>query len=321
MNILICDDSSIARKSIDRCIVKTDKLNIFFADNGRQALMLMQQQNIDILFLDLTMPILDGFDVLAALPINTYPTKVVVVSGDIQKEAVIRCKELGAYSFIAKPFKDNDKMSQLFAQLGLIYIPLMASNQPICKDDGLAKFKEVSNIALCKGAAIIADHLHQFIHLPVPHVGPLSYGELKMTLNDVRHRDNESAVSQRFVSGGIHGEALVCLRGQDLAMMGNQLGYDPEHSTYNEIIINISNLLVSSYLFSLGNQLGRSISLRKPVVLEDKVFLLNNKISEYESLFAIEYIYIAEVMDVQCEVLFFLDSASVDYIYDIMETL
>ncbi|MCV5942663.1 hypothetical protein OFN64_38910, partial [Escherichia coli] len=63
----------------------------------------------------------------------------------------------------------------------------------------LAKFREIANIALGKGAAIMADHLHAFIQLPVPHVGPLSYGELHMTLVDVIGRDSSVAVSQRFV--------------------------------------------------------------------------------------------------------------------------
>ena len=81
----------------------------------------------------------------------------------------------------------------------------------------------------------MADHLREFIQLPVPHVGPLSYGELHMTLVDVIGRDGSVAVAQRFVGGGIHGEALVCLRGKNINQIGERLGYLLEFTPHNEI--------------------------------------------------------------------------------------
>ncbi|MDN3685747.1 response regulator [Vibrio sinaloensis] len=70
--------------------------------NGKLALEQMAQTNIDVLFLDLTMPVMDGFEVLASLPVNNHPTKVIIVSGDIQAAAKQRCRALGALDFIEK---------------------------------------------------------------------------------------------------------------------------------------------------------------------------------------------------------------------------
>jgi len=324
MKILICDDSAVARKLIARSIVQDTSLYLIEARDGHEALNILAEKNIDILFLDLTMPMMDGFEVLESLPVNQYPTKIVIISGDVQQEAKQRCIDLGAQAFIAKPLTE-EQVLPLYEQLGLRYAfkPSHSANSTsqICEESSsLAKFREIANIALGKGAAIMADHLHEFIQLPVPHVGPLSYGELYMTLVDVVGRDGSIAVAQRFVGGGIHGEALVCLRGKDINQIGERLGYLLEFTTYNEIILNISNLLVSSFLTSLGDQLDKQFSLRQPCIVDTLTPYCEEQ-SELGELFTIEYIYMAESLDFECEVLFLIDKSSVDIIYEIMELI
>ncbi|WP_045401605.1 response regulator [Vibrio hyugaensis] len=322
MKILICDDSAVARKLISRSIVHETSLHLIEAQDGYEALTILAEQNIDVLFLDLTMPIMDGFEVLESLPVSNYPTQVVIISGDVQQEAKQRCLDLGAIDFIAKPLSE-EQVIPLYETLGLQYAFSSSGNAvpaPEIEITPLAKFREVANIALGKGAAIMADHLHEFIQLPVPHVGPLSYGELHMTLVDVIGRDSSVAVAQRFVGGGIHGEALVCLRGKDINQIGERLGYLLEFTRHNEIILNVSNLLVSSFLTSLGTQLDKQFSLRQPAIIEN-VIPYNEEKSESGELFTIEYTYMAEALDFECEVLFLIDKSSVEIIYEIMELI
>ncbi|MFM2585160.1 response regulator [Vibrio campbellii] len=320
MKILICDDSAVARKLITRSIVQDTSLHLLEAQDGHEALKILAEQNIDVLFLDLTMPVMDGFEVLESLPVSQYPTKIVIISGDVQHEAKQRCLELGAMDFIAKPLAEEE-IIPLYEKLGLHYAFTAHTNaEPLPEVSPLSKFREVANIALGKGAAIMADHLREFIQLPVPHVGPLSYGELHMTLVDVIGRDGSVAVAQRFVGGGIHGEALVCLRGKDINQIGERLGYLLEFTPHNEIILNVSNLLVSSFLTSLGNQLDKQFSLRQPGIIETITPYCEEK-EESGELFTIEYTYMAESLDFECEVLFLIDKSSVDIIYEIMELI
>lgn len=324
MKILICDDSAVARKLIARSIVQDTSLHLIEAQDGYEALNILAEQNMDILFLDLTMPIMDGFEVLESLPVSHYQTKIVIISGDVQQEAKQRCIELGAQAFIAKPLAE-EQVIPLYEQLGLHYAfkpsHSIDPKSQICEEfSSLAKFREIANIALGKGAAIMADHLHEFIQLPVPHVGPLSYGELHMTLVDVVGRDGSVAVAQRFVGGGIHGEALVCLRGRDINQIGEKLGYLLEFTPHNEIILNISNLLVSSFLTSLGDQLDKQFSLRQPGIVDTLTPYCEEQ-GELGELFTIEYTYMAEALDFECEVLFLIDKPSVEIIYEIMELI
>ncbi|GAK20241.1 chemotaxis protein CheC [Vibrio sp. JCM 19052] len=297
-------------------------MHLLEAQDGHEALKILAEQNIDVLFLDLTMPIMDGFEVLESLPVSQHPTKIVIVSGDVQQEAKQRCLDLGAIDFIAKPLSE-EQVVPLYESLGLHYAfssSVEIEPTPNIEITPLSKFREVANIALGKGAAIMADHLREFIQLPVPHVGPLSYGELHMTLVDVIGRDSSVAVAQRFVGGGIHGEALVCLRGKDINQIGERLGYLLEFTPHNEIILNVSNLLVSSFLTSLGNQLDKQFSLRQPGIIETITPFSEEK-GEAGQLFTIEYTYMAEALDFECEVLFLIDKSSVEIIYEIMELI
>ncbi|WP_211919071.1 response regulator [Vibrio sp. B1REV9] len=324
MKILICDDSAVARKLISRSIVQESSMRLLESQDGSEALQVLAEQNIDVLFLDLTMPVMDGFEVLKRLPVSQHPTKVVVVSGDIQQEAKQRCLELGAVDFIAKPLA-MEQVAPLYERIGLRYADNGGKRAPNSGSgkreiSPLAKFREIANIALGKGAAIMADHLQEFIHLPVPHVGPLTSGELHMTLVDVISRERSVAVAQRFVGGGIHGEALVCLRGNDINQIGERLGYLAEFTPYNEIILNVSNLLVSSFLTSLGTQLDKQFSMRQPSILETLTPYDESK-CESGDLFTMEYTYMAEELDFECEVLFLIDKPSVDIIYEIMESI
>ncbi len=324
MKILICDDSAIARKLIIRTIVQKTSLHLIEARDGYEALRIMEEQDIDILFLDLTMPIMDGFEVLKSLPVSSYQTKVVIISGDVQQEAKQRCLELGAIAFIVKPLSE-EQVAPLYEQLGLHYafkpnLDLSPEQQIRDELSSLAKFREVANVALGKGAAIMADYLREFILLPVPHVGPLSYGELHMTLVDVIRREGSVAVAQRFVGGGIHGEALVCLRGKDINRIGERLGYRLEFTAHNEIILNVSNLLVSSFLTSLGMQLDKQFSLRQPTII-DTIAPYTEEQGSRGEIFTIEYTYMAESLDFECEVLFLIDRPSVEIIYEIMELI
>ncbi len=128
MKILICDDSKIAQKSLARNIKNTSEVNVFYAENGKEGLQTLSEHDIDVLFLDLTMPIMDGFEVLASLPVNSYQTHIIVVSADIQEKARQRCYELGAKEFIEKPF-NNDVIQQVFKKYQIPLLNTVATSQ------------------------------------------------------------------------------------------------------------------------------------------------------------------------------------------------
>ena len=74
------------------------------ASGGEEALSVCRAQPIEIMFLDLTMPDVDGYQVLETLKNEGLGrTKVIVMSADIQPEAQARIEKLGAVGFLPKP--------------------------------------------------------------------------------------------------------------------------------------------------------------------------------------------------------------------------
>jgi CheY-like chemotaxis protein len=116
--LLIVDDSSFARKQVLRALPKSWDVEISQAANGEEALEHIAQGRGEVVLLDLTMPVLDGFGVLEAIRAQDLPAVVIVISGDIQPEAEARVKKLGAIAFIKKPL-DPAVLNQVLSDFGI----------------------------------------------------------------------------------------------------------------------------------------------------------------------------------------------------------
>ena len=95
-SVLICDDSTFAQKQMARALPEELEVSINFASNGKEALKFIKNSKGDVLFLDLNMPIMDGYQTLEKIHQLQLDAVVIVVSGDIQPEAHRRVMELGA---------------------------------------------------------------------------------------------------------------------------------------------------------------------------------------------------------------------------------
>lgn len=119
MPVLICDDSILARKQVRKSLPESFDVEVQTAGNGVEALQVLRTQEIGLVFLDLTMPELDGIGVLEAIKSDGIDCFVIVISADIQPEMQRRVMELGALAFIQKPVSD-EKLAVILKQYGLI---------------------------------------------------------------------------------------------------------------------------------------------------------------------------------------------------------
>ena len=67
---------------------------VHFAKHGQEAITALEEGKGQLLFLDLNMPFMDGYETLKAIGRKKLNTKVIVISGDIQPEAHQRVKDL-----------------------------------------------------------------------------------------------------------------------------------------------------------------------------------------------------------------------------------
>ena len=117
--IIICDDSNMARKQMARALPESWEVDITFAKNGQEAVDFIKEGKGEVMFLDLTMPVMDGYETLELIKKEDLPIMVIVVSGDIQPEARERVKKLGALDFIKKPV-DTSKAVAVLQEYGLL---------------------------------------------------------------------------------------------------------------------------------------------------------------------------------------------------------
>src|SRR5690606_8216027 len=105
LNTLIVDDEALARRGLKhRLHSATDVHVIGEARNGREAVELIKKHAPDLVFLDIQMPGMDGFDVVRALPQDDLPAIVFVTAFD---EFAIKAFEANAVDYILKPIEDD----------------------------------------------------------------------------------------------------------------------------------------------------------------------------------------------------------------------
>jgi len=117
--ILICDDSLVSRKMVQKSLPEGWDVDITLAKNGLEGLEKIRQGLGEVVFLDLTMPEMDGFQLLEAMKVEKLKSFVIVISADIQPEARSRVLDLGAMDFIKKPI-DAQTLAASLKNFGLL---------------------------------------------------------------------------------------------------------------------------------------------------------------------------------------------------------
>ncbi|MCI7468900.1 MAG: response regulator [Lachnospiraceae bacterium] len=111
--ILIGDDSILARKQLKDVVARYIKNPVFIeATNGKEALEKYEQEQPDLTFLDIVMPVRDG--ILATIEITKQykDARIVIVSSVGTKNQLRAAIEAGALDFVQKPVRD-DLMEQI----------------------------------------------------------------------------------------------------------------------------------------------------------------------------------------------------------------
>jgi CheY-like chemotaxis protein len=111
MKVLITDDSSLARKLLLKALPESLTDEVSQAANGEEALAAYEAGQAELMFLDLTMPVMDGFQTLEHL--HKIEANVIVVSADIQPQARELVMALGAAAFIKKPISSEAVLATL----------------------------------------------------------------------------------------------------------------------------------------------------------------------------------------------------------------
>jgi two-component system cell cycle response regulator len=106
--VLVVDDSELNRRVLERAISEYGHQSVL-ATNGAQALEILRTEGaprIDVVLLDILMPVLDGYETLAAIKgdPSLHHLPVIMITAIDEIESAVRCIELGAMDYLPKPF-------------------------------------------------------------------------------------------------------------------------------------------------------------------------------------------------------------------------
>jgi two-component system response regulator AtoC len=102
--ILIVDDEAFIRENVER-ILQEDGYSVVGAANGREALDLVAEEDLDLVLLDLNLGNEDGIAVLKTLKVSDPELLVIIITGFGSVESAVDALKLGAFHYMKKPFK------------------------------------------------------------------------------------------------------------------------------------------------------------------------------------------------------------------------
>ena len=106
--LLIVDDSSTVRRSIERHILSNRVTEIYQAANGREAMELFERYRPEFVTMDLTMPEMDGLTCISRMMALKPDTRLMVISALGDAATAIEAVERGANEYVVKPFSAED---------------------------------------------------------------------------------------------------------------------------------------------------------------------------------------------------------------------
>jgi two-component system, chemotaxis family, chemotaxis protein CheY len=105
---LIIDDSSVMRKIVERSLRQAgiDLAPVLEAGNGAEALVVLQEKQVDLILCDVNMPVMDGLEFIKQLPgvPNAKDVPVVMITTEGSESHVVQALSSGARGYIRKPF-------------------------------------------------------------------------------------------------------------------------------------------------------------------------------------------------------------------------
>ncbi len=328
--ILICDDSRMARKQLARCLPDDWPVEIIYAEHGREAINIIQDYAPDLMFLDLNMPVFDGYETLEELRSCSIEMDILVVSSDIQPTAQERVLELGAMDFIKKPIS-KDILLKVLIENNFIEanelkedVNLSRTNSEMSESEFIDAVQEISNVAMGRAGDVLARFLDVFVELPIPKVNHIELTELHMALQFSAQDETVSSVCQGFIGSGLSGEALLIFNDSSFKNIASLMKYGGKinEKIELELLMDIANILVGACLQGISDQLDINLSQGHPIVLGQHLKvkdLINNSVKNWDKALSIEINYRIENKGINCDLLLLFTESCVAPLKNILQ--
>ncbi len=109
-SVLIIDDEEDILSSC-KAVLEDEDYDVETAKNYEEAIKIFESKKIDLVFLDVWLPNVDGLDILSNIKEKYNNTTVIMMSGHAGVETAVRATKMGAYDFLEKPISISKLLS------------------------------------------------------------------------------------------------------------------------------------------------------------------------------------------------------------------
>ncbi|NDV22876.1 ATP-binding protein [Desulfovibrio sp. JC022] len=114
IKVLVAEDSKMNRILLRKVFEKNGLENYVMVENGKDAVdTFIDSDDFDIIFMDIQMPVLDGFEAARAIRKTHSPVRIVALTANVGDDFMEKCIESGMDSRITKPFNVDDLLAEL----------------------------------------------------------------------------------------------------------------------------------------------------------------------------------------------------------------
>ncbi|TQC70186.1 response regulator [Pantoea dispersa] len=146
--VVVVDDHPIARMAVRYLLEQNGHTVLAESADGREAVTLIQQQQPDIVIIDIDLPSLDGIEVVKSLRDQSFPGKIIVISGKNENVYAVQSLRSGANGFVSKKTDMPEIVSAIQAtQSGYGYFPLGGFMQQMEQESTLAEKKMIESLS------------------------------------------------------------------------------------------------------------------------------------------------------------------------------
>ena len=110
--ILLAEDDPLMRRLMELQLDDAG-YDVVSVEDGRQALLYLQQEDFDLVISDIIMPFVSGLELLESVRKSEKDTAIVLCSALKSHNAMAKAFEIGANGFIAKPFESNHLINEI----------------------------------------------------------------------------------------------------------------------------------------------------------------------------------------------------------------
>lgn len=118
-HILVVDDSAVDRRLVGAILGKVEDWTVSYAENGRQALELIQSSPVNVVVTDLQMPEMDGLELVKAMAASFPSIPIVLVTSNGNEKIAIEALKAGASSYSPKQALKEDLVPTVRTVLAL----------------------------------------------------------------------------------------------------------------------------------------------------------------------------------------------------------